>query len=102
MALVQVHDTRENGLEMLRLHTGDRHAVVTHFDHRVAVVIGGDELRQSPHCLRVREMVELDRMLPGIKVADGLGSHARPEHEIVAQLDRGLDARGRIWRGRLR
>jgi hypothetical protein len=35
LALGQVYDARGNGLQVLRRHAGDRHAIMTEFDYRV-------------------------------------------------------------------
>lgn len=66
-------------------HANNRNAVVmTEFDHRVAMRVGGDERLQLLRGLGVSKVIELDRVVVRIKVDDGVGTDARPEHEIVA------------------
>lgn len=48
MALVQVHNVRKGGEELLRSHAGERHMVLTGFDRRVAALLGKEKLQYAP------------------------------------------------------
>jgi hypothetical protein len=53
---------------MLRCHAGELHVVVmAGFDRRVAVLLGGDELHPLRCRRRAGEMIELKRIVPGIR-----------------------------------
>jgi hypothetical protein len=62
--------------ELLQLdggHVGNRDAVVmAELDHRIAVRVRGDERRQLLRRLDIGEVIELDRVVLGIEVDDGV------------------------------
>ncbi len=69
-----MHKAVQMGLQVVRAHAGQRDAVlVTEFDHRVAMRIGGDQRPQLLHVWNVDKMVELDGVSLRIKVGDGGG-----------------------------
>ena len=93
---VQVNNTVERGLQLLRRPAHDREAIaVAELDHRVAVGVRRNQRHRLFHRLRVREVVELDGVMQRVEVLNGLYAHARPEHEVIAAADRGR-RRGRI------
>jgi hypothetical protein len=82
-------------LDLRRGHAGERDAVVVaEIDHRVAMHVGGDELLQFLHGLRVGEVVELDRVGLRIEVDDGVGADIGFEYEGV--VARAADRNGRV------
>jgi hypothetical protein len=88
-ASVQVEDVSEHGLELLRVHTGEGHTViVAELNHRVALVIRGDQRRRLCQGLRTGEVIELDRIQPGIELADGIRDALRVLESVIATLDR--------------
>src|SRR5262249_5025761 len=97
---VQMHQALHVLLQERRAHARDGDAVaMAELQHRIAVRVRGDQLRQLFSVLDVGEVVEFERVLLRIEVVDRLRALARMEHEGViagaADRDRGACARGR-------
>ena len=57
--------------------------MMTQINHRVAVHIRGDQRLQFFNGLRIGEVVELNRVLLRIEVADRLGARARLKDKMI-------------------